>query len=684
MEGQFDAGLISALALSLRDALAVVEVSCEGGRTHHRIVWHNQAFADITRLPAGELRGRDVAALGVAGAAEEIDHLFLSQASGALDTLLQQSGGDPLPVRLQITSMIVDRPMWALSVRERAADVLSEHLELSEERFRVLAEQAPIGIFRSDAGLRLGFANSRCAEILGVEISGNAGLSWLDALLEEDRVRVESALEQVLRGEEVVLELVRVPRPDGKIRWVSIRVAPVRIGQGPAGFVGSVEDLTARKELEDTLAHEAGHDRLTGLPNRSLLWHHLERAHAANREVAVLFLDLDDFKFVNDTLGHEAGDSLLMEVAERLHTTVRPGDLVSRFGGDEFVIVCHDVHDSAHAERIAARVSEAFDAVYRVAGRELQVAASIGLALGSGDWDPHALLRDADVALYQAKGAGKSRVALFDERVREQTAQRLSMATDLRRAIDNGAITVDLQPILDLASGVVVGAEALARWDRPSVGLVSPERFIALAEDTGMIHRLGRWILRASCRQLAILQDRFGAAAPSYMSVNLSVRQLTDPTLVDIVTDALAESRLEGSRLCLELTESVFMDDVDNAARVLAELKAAGVLLAMDDFGTGYSSLSVLRSFPGDLLKMDRSFVSLGTETSGSAIISAVVDVAGAMGLEVVAEGIESAEDEARLRALGCTFGQGYHLGRPMASNDFSDWLRRRPPVGAR
>jgi diguanylate cyclase (GGDEF)-like protein len=440
-----------------------------------------------------------------------------------------------------------------------------------------------------------------------------------------------------------------------------------------------VEDVTERRLLEQALSHDATHDRLTGLPNRTLLWDVLrQELTRPEPAVAVLFVDLDDFKFVNDSFGHETGDELLLTVADRLTQAVRPQDLVTRFGGDEFVVVCTDVHDADQAERIARRLVDSLQPPFTIAGREIGVSASMGLVLSTeGGLDPETLLRDADTALYQAKASGKARWAMFDERVRQGVTTRLAMAGALRRAIDQDLLRVHYQPIVDVATGRAVGMEALARWYDEEFGAVSPIVFVTLAEEMGLIDRLGEWVLWSSCRRFAQWQEELSGDAPGYLSVNLSVRQLSSPGLVETVKQALKATGLAPEQLCLELTETVFMDDIDGAVARLDELCATGVRLAMDDFGTGYSSLSSLRRFPGEFLKIDRSFVAgLRSEATAPAIVAAVVGLSDALGLAPVAEGVETPDDAKLLASLGCRFAQGYLFAAPMADTEATAWLQ--------
>jgi diguanylate cyclase (GGDEF)-like protein/PAS domain S-box-containing protein len=674
----FDDAILVRAVTSAPDAVAILDAVVHHGRSLYRVRWRNGAARALLGAAPARVAPGDLGATFGPAAAEELEHLLATSIPGSTEVAVRRADGASVPAKLTVTPLgeHVGRRWWALGLRERSAEQrVREHLEASEERFRVLAEQAPIGIFRSDVGLRLGYANARCAEIFGLGADDVLGAGWLVALPEDDRRRVVDALEDVLGGREVELHQLRLQRPGGDVRWVDLRVAPLRTVDKAAGFIGSVEDVTDRRLLEQALAHDASHDRLTGLPNRTLLWDRLQAALSAEHpQVAVLFLDLDDFKLVNDSLGHEAGDELLLAVAARLQAAVRPGDLVTRFGGDEFVVVCEGVEGEAQAVTIAERMARALSDPLFVAGREVMTAASIGIVtVDRSRCDPESLLRDADVALYQAKGAGKNRWAVFDERSRDEATERLALAQELRRAIDGGELAVAYQPIVDLRSGRVHAVEALSRWTSDRFGVVSPARFVALAEDTGLIARLGDQVLERACAQLAAWRSELGTLAPDHVSVNVSGRQLADSHLVDRVLEQLRANRLQPSALCLELTESAFIDDLEQAMSLLAELRAFGVRLALDDFGTGYSSLSYLRRFPGDYVKIDRSFVyGIREGDAGAAIVHAVIALAGAVGLTPVGEGVETAEDAAVLRQLGCAMGQGWYLGRPVPADELA------------
>ena len=686
MDAAIEPAVIDLVLRALPDPVALVESAVRRGRMQHRLQWATPAFSNLVAVPHP---GAEVGELDLAAAGEVICDLLDTGVTGTADSFAAWADGTPVAVRISVHPLGEHNGSRrsVLVVRERSEELRAEeHLRVSEEQFRVLAEQAPIGIFRSDVGLRLGYANARCIEILGVNKSGIHCSRWLDTLASADRARVVAALEGVLEGAEAEVDQVKVERPDGSARWVSIRVAPVLSGQRSGGFVGSVEDVTERRLLQQALSHDATHDRLTGLPNRSLLWEALsDQLARPEPAVAVLFVDLDDFKFVNDSFGHETGDELLLAVADRLTDAVRPHDLVTRFGGDEFVVVCADVRDAAQAERIARRLVHALTPSFTIAGREVSVSASMGLVLSTeAGLDPETVLRDADTALYQAKATGKARWALFDERVRQGVTTRLAMANALRRAIEGDRLTVHYQPIVDQVTGRAVGVEALSRWHDPEFGDVPPATFVALAEEMGIIDRLGEWVLQSASRQFARWQSDLGELAPSYLSVNLSARQLAGANMVETVMRTLETTGVPPRRLCLELTESVFMDEIEGAVGQLRDLCSLGVRLAMDDFGTGYSSLSSLRRFPGEFLKIDRSFVAgLRTDPTAPAIVAAVVSLSEALGLSPVAEGVEATEEADLLVSLGCRFAQGYLYARPMPVGETTDWLRGGLDVGS-
>jgi diguanylate cyclase (GGDEF)-like protein len=436
-----------------------------------------------------------------------------------------------------------------------------------------------------------------------------------------------------------------------------------------------VRNYTERKMLERQLAHQAFHDALTGLPNRALfsdrLDHALTRAARRGVLVAVLFLDLDRFKVVNDSLGHDVGDQLLVAVAELLRNCVRSGDTVARLGGDEFTVLLEDLATPADASQVAERIMAAMQAPFQLAGHEVCVSASLGIALSSGKGStPEDLLRDADAALYRSKNRGKARYEVFDATMHARALDRLQLENDLRRGIERGDLRVHYQPMVELGTGRVAGVEALARWQHPTRGSIPPGDFIALAEESSLILPLSRWVLFESCRQASEWHRRYPDRPPLTVSVNLSVRQFQHPALVDEVAEALRETGLPPGCLSLEITESMMMEAAEATNAILRDLKAIGVRLAIDDFGTGYSSLGYLKRFPVDTLKIDRTFVAgLGRDPEDSAIVHAVIRLAHTLGLAVTAEGVETAAQRDELRATGCELGQGYYFAKPLPAD---------------
>jgi diguanylate cyclase (GGDEF)-like protein/PAS domain S-box-containing protein len=467
---------------------------------------------------------------------------------------------------------------------------------------------------------------------------------------------------------------------DGRLIDVEITSHVLKVRNRDA-VLAVAQDVTARLVLERRLEHQAFHDSLTALPNRSLfrdrLGHALDRTKRHPGMVAVLFLDLDDFKVVNDTLGHEAGDRLLVAVSERLRRVLRPEDTLARLGGDEFTVLLEDLPDAAEARRVAERLAAVLRPSFQLDGRDVLVSASLGIAVQSNaDEGPDDLLRLADVAMYEAKHGGKDRFAVFDTGMDARAWQRLNLEAELRRAIDEGQLRLHYQPLVDLATKRVVEVEALVRWQHPEHGLVPPSDFIPLAEETGLIVPLDRWVLDEAWRDAAGWARSDPAAAAIGVAVNLSARQFRHAGLVDDVALALAKSGLDPARLKLEITETAAMEDAMATAAALRALKELGVRLAIDDFGAGYSGLSYLRSCPVDVLGIDRAYVAgLGRDAADAALVRAVVAFARTLGLGVTAEGVETEAQLAALRALGCDYGQGILFAHPLPGADVLRFL---------
>jgi diguanylate cyclase (GGDEF)-like protein/PAS domain S-box-containing protein len=468
---------------------------------------------------------------------------------------------------------------------------------------------------------------------------------------------------------------------DGSLRQFEILHTNLLDDEHVRGIVLNARDISERKAFEQQLAHQAFHDPVTNLPNRALfverVRHAIGRARREGSGLGVIFLDIDDFKTINDSLGHGAGDTALMDVAKRLSGSIRTSDTAARFGGDEFVVLLEDLDGTGTAAEVAERILEDLRQPLMVAGKELVVRGSIGISIleESSSAGADELIRDADAAMYIAKRDGKGSYRLFEPAMHAGVLARLELRADLQRALENGQFELYYQPIVRLADGCVVGMEALLRWRHPERGLVVPGEFIPFAEETGLIVPIGRWVLREACRQAQELQRAWSGGGPLYMCVNLSVKQLQHSDVISDVQDALSESGLEPRLLTLEITESMLIDDPDIAVVKLTELRALGLRIAMDDFGTGYSSLSYLSRFPVDVIKMDRSFLRPEATREAVDLSSAVVALGSSLALEVVAEGIELDEQWQRLRDLGCELGQGFHFARPMESGHMFDYL---------
>ncbi|MDP9350018.1 MAG: EAL domain-containing protein, partial [Chloroflexota bacterium] len=566
-----------------------------------------------------------------------------------------------------------------------------EELRRSEERFRSLVQNASdvIDVIATDGTIL--YISPAIERVLGYRPEERIGRSAFDSAIlpPDDSEKFRTIFAQIMEDPDATVTIeVRARHRDGS--WRDLEGVLRNRSDDPAigGIVINYRDITERKALEEQLRHQAFHDPLTGLPNRALfldrLEHALVRGTRQGRSLAVLFVDLDRFKPVNDSLGHEVGDELLTAVARRLRDCLRPEDTVARLGGDEFVVLIEDVEDRSGAMLVAERIGEAIRQSYELGDREVVLTASVGVALSTvGRVDPGELLRAADIAMYRAKRTGKARYEVYEPLMGSRALELLELEADLRRGIDRGELRLHYQPKVELDTGRIVGVEALLRWEHPHRGMVSPAEFIGLAEETGLILPIGRWVLGEACRQVQVWRKECGTDPEFDVCVNVAPRQFAHPGLVQEVTGVLEETGLGPKVLLLEITESAVMGDAESNAATLHELKDLGVRLAIDDFGTGYSSLSYLHRFPVDYLKIDRSFVDgLGRESDDTAIVRAVIGLAHSLRLEVIAEGVESAEQVELLRSLGCRFAQGYYFARPMTSDAVGALLAKGGRLG--
>ncbi len=576
---------------------------------------------------------------------------------------------------------------------EREAELAARHvreLQASERRFHSAFTHASIGMALLGFDGEVLQANDALRELLGQDDAALAGHAFALHVHVEDRPALQQALAGVrAEGFEGFALEMRCRHRDGRDVWVAAHVAHFSEPDATAPcLILQTQDVSARRAAEAGLHHIAFHDSLTGLPNRrrfhELLGQAVDKAERDPAEAfAVMFLDFDRFKLINDSLGHSAGDDFLVQVSQRIAGCMRAHDVVARLGGDEFAVLVQRLDNDRIALSLADRLLEALKQPYQVAGTAINSSASIGITFSSfGHRCTEDVLRDADTAMYKAKGAGKARYALFDASLHIEVANRLRLEGDLRRAIDEGQLSVAYQPLFDLNSGHISGFEALARWRHAKDGDISPAAFIPIAEEAGLIQRVSDFVLNCACRQLVQWQTLDPALQHLTISVNVSGNDIAHSAFVARVTRALVESGLRAQHLTLELTENILMARLEAALPMLGQLRQLGVTLAVDDFGTGYSSLSHLSSLPIDTLKIDRSFVKrLNVNTKEAAVVRAIALLGLSLGKTVVAEGVETAEQAEQLRDMGCQLGQGYHLGKPMPAETVTELLLDSVPM---
>ena len=610
----------------------------------------------------------------------------------------------PLFLREELHGIMVvasDQPMPASvadSLRTLSSQValalesaaLTEDLliQQSEARFASLVKNSTdvVTVIEPDTVVR--YASPSCARVFGYDPTELEGMKFSDLVSQEDKTMVLAFLTASGEGEghTAIMEFEIQGKNGEPFHAETLRTSLLH-DDNVRGIVLNTRDISERKEFEEQLKHQAFHDSVTNLANRLLFTdrveHAVERQERDHKPIAVLFMDIDDFKTINDSLGHAAGDQLLAEVGERLKATLRSADTAARLGGDEFAILLDldDDGEGVQAADVADRVMQMLEAPFTLEGKEVYVRASVGIAVAEGDEhiQSEEILRNADVAMYMAKERGKGCYQVFEPEMHDTALKRLEMKADLQRALEHDEFVMYYQPVIELESGRVTGVEALIRWMHPTRGMVPPLDFIPLAEETGLIVPIGRWVLRTATIYAKALQDAYPMDPPFHMAVNLSARQLVRPEIVDEVREILQETGLDPHSLVLEITESVMMQDMELSIERLTELKSLGVQLAIDDFGTGYSSLNYVRRFPVDILKVDKSFID-GVSEGGesSALTAAVIELAAILGLKPVAEGIERADQLQRLLELHCDLGQGYFFAKPLPGTDLEALLTER------
>lgn len=608
----------------------------------------------------------------------------------AVQTRVLKADGEYVPCEFEANSMLGDPTVHGIVINVRdVTDRLAAEIELREreERLRTLIENIPGAVSRYEpvAPWRTIYISDAVEDITGytAEDFMQGHVVFEDLIYPEDRERTDVQLRDAIEHHTPFILEYQLRHRDGSTRWLVENGQTAYDDAGrPRHLDVAVFDNTDRKQLEQRLTFEAAHDPLTRMLNRQILLRALDDALRETREdggrIAVLFLDLDRFKLINDALGHVAGDDLLVAFSRRLHGVLRATDVASRPGGDEFVVLCRGIEEVQDAVNVAERIQKALEAPFQIRGQEVFARASIGIAISDPTMDAETALRYADMAAYRAKERGRNRYELFDEALRRETVARLEIESNLHRAVEYGELELYYQPVVELRTGLLLGFEALVRWNHPERGRLMPGAFLPAAEASGLIVPIGHHLLELACQQLKRWEGSLPGGATPTLAVNLSARQLAQKDLVEQVGAVIDAAGVDPSLLCLEITESVLMEEAANNIDMLKSLKALGVEIAIDDFGTGYSSLSYLRRFPIDVLKVDQSFVAeLGNDDGGTTIVMAIAGLAHALGLELLAEGVEYPHQAELLARLGCDHAQGFLFSRPLAVPDATALLKR-------
>ena len=661
------------------DAIMIFELETE------IIIEVNDKACEIYRLQRDELIGKSVRPLSQNPQQNQVQIRQLVKHGTAQSFETTHYRGDGSPINLFINSSIIEYQgrKVVLSINRDITDRKLEQEKLfeSQQMLQTVMDTIPNAIFWKDRDLKFLGCNRYMAELLNLndpsEVVGKD-----DFQMGLNPVEVESyhrCDRRVLETGEPQYHLIETQtQADGSVKWHDTNKVPLRDLNGRIiGILGTFQDITERKRAEEKLMHNALHDNLTGLPNRALFLEHLRHAIELNgtrgdKKFAVLFLDFDHFKVINDSLGHLEGDNLLCLIARRLSGCLRPGDVVSRLGGDEFTIMLDDLSDSDEVVQIVERIQSSLQSPYHLTGSELHITAGIGIALSDADYgNPENMVRDADIAMYRAKANGKARHQIFNPSMHEQANYRLQLETEMRRGLKNREFCLFYQPIINLKTNRVKGFESLVRWRHPERGLLPPIEFIPIAEETGLIIPLGEWIVRESCRQLRRWQNRRSTDDNLTMSVNLSCKQFVQRDLFERIFEIVRDTKIEPGTMRLEITESHLMEDSEASIEIMNRLKSLDIKLSIDDFGTGYSSLSYLHRLPINYLKIDRSFVSqMQTNSENLEIVRTILTLARNLNLEVIAEGIETREQANYLKSLKCGFGQGFYYSKPVPARN--------------
>ena len=565
---------------------------------------------------------------------------------------------------------------------ESQREAMLEALRQSEEKYRSILESIQEGYFEVDLNGNFTFCNNSMSRLTGCSKEELLGMNYKQFTNEENIKEVLQAFNEVYDTGEPFKFDWQIIRRSGSEGFIEASVTLKKDLSGkPIGFKGMIRDITERKRIEQQINYMATHDALTGLPNRlmfsQLLNHAIRSAQRHGKQLAVLFIDLDRFKTINDSLGHEAGDRLLKEMARRFRKSLRAVDIVGRLGGDEFIILTDEVDELNQVANVAHKLLTTVIQPMVLAGEECRITASIGISIYPRDGnDEQSLMKNADVAMYFAKEEGKNNYQFYSKDIHSLSNKRFSIETNLYRALERNELSLEYQAKVDFKSGMITGVEALLRWKNPSLGTLTPMQFIPVAEGTGMIVPIGRWVMKTACAQNVAWQRQ--GLPPIRVAVNLSLRQLMDDKLLEDIKAALDESGMAPNLLELEITESMVMHNPEHMIGVLTNIKKMGVRLAVDDFGTGYSSLSQIKNFPVDTLKVDRSFIrNLVQDSDNQAITQAIINMGKNLCLTVVAEGVETQEQKDYLRYLICDEMQGFHFSKPVAPDQFADLLRK-------